>query len=136
MSKKKRSVFTILLLRIILLVIIFNVVIAILVINEIANIQKRRIENVQKDNQNEIAGLTDSWNAVLKSMDDIFQISIDNALLKIIDINAEQDLGTADLYRQMELSGLDTSYVDFVVINDTIVVNTTCPSLLGLNVDS
>ena len=136
MSKKKRSVFTILLLRIIILVIIFNVVIAILVINEIANIQKRKIENIHKNNQSDITGLMDSWNAVLKSMDDIFQISIENALLKIIDINAEQDLGTADLYRQMELSGLDTSYVDFVVINDSIVVNTTCPSLLGLNVDS
>jgi serine phosphatase RsbU (regulator of sigma subunit) len=136
MLKKKRSVFTILLLRIIILVIFFNIVIAILAIYEATNIQKRKIEIVHKNNQNEIAGLADSWNTILKLMDEIFHISLDYALLKIIDIHTEQDLGNVDLYKQMEISGLDTSYVDFYVIKDSIIVNTTCPSHMGIDVDS
>ena len=89
MAKKLRSVFTILLLRIIILVIFFNVVIAGFLIYEAANIQKRNIEIAHKNNQNEIIGLIDSWNSILKSMDEIFSITLENAMLKIIDIHTD-----------------------------------------------
>jgi len=136
MAKKLRSVFTILLLRIIILVIFLNVVIAGFLIYEAANIQKRNIEIAHKNNQNEIIGLIDSWNSILKSMDEIFSTTLENAMLKIIDIHTVQDLGTVNLIRQMERFHLDTSYVDFHVIKDSIVVNTTFPSYLGMNLDS
>jgi serine phosphatase RsbU (regulator of sigma subunit) len=117
-------------------VIFFNVVITGLMIYETTNIQKRNIESAHKKNQNEIIGLIDSWNSILKSMDEIFSTTLENAMLKIIDIHTIQDLGTVNLFRQMERFHLDTSYVDFHVIKDSIVVNTTCPSYLGMNLNS
>jgi len=136
MLKKTRSVFTILFLRILILVILFNVVIAGLMIYEAANIQKRNIEIVHKRNLNEITGLIDSWNSILKSMDQIFSITLEHAMLKVIDIDTIQDLGTVNLIRQMERFQLDTSYVVIHVINDSVIVNTTRPAYSGMNLDS
>ena len=136
MSKKRRSVFTILLLRIIILVILFTVVIGSLMIYETENLQKRNVDIIQKKTKDEIVGLMDSWDAILKSIDEILSVTLENAMLKIIDIHSEQDIGTVDLYKQMELSNLDTSYIDFLVIKDSIVVNTTCSSLSGVNLFS
>lgn len=118
------------------MVILFDVVIGSLMIYETENLQQRNTEIIQKKTQDEIVGLMDSWDAILKSIDETFSVTLENAMLKIIDIHFEQDLGTVDLYKQMELSNLDTSYIDFHVIKDSIVVNTTCPSFLGVNLFS
>ena len=123
-------------LRIIIVVILFNVVIGCLMIYETENLQKRNVEIIQKKTQDEIVGLMDSRDAILKSIDEIFSVTLEYAMLKIIAIHFEQDIGTVDLYEQMKLSNLDTSYIDFHVIKDSIVVNTTCPSLLGVNLFS
>lgn len=136
MSKKRRSVFTILLQRIITLVILFNLIIVSLIFYETENLQKRNVEIIQKKTQDEIVGLKDSWDVILKSIDENLSATLEYAMLKIIDIHFEQDIGIVDLYKQMELSNLDTSYIDFHVIKDSIVVNTTCPSLLGVNLFS
>lgn len=118
------------------MVILLNVVIGSLMIYETENLQQRNVEIIQKKTQDEIVGLMDSWDAILKSIDETFSVTLENAMLKIIDIHFEQDLGTVDLYKQMELSNLDTSYIDFHIIKDSIVVNTTCPSFLGVNLFS
>jgi len=136
MSEKRRSIYTILLLRIIIVVILFNVVAGGLIVYDTENLQARNDEIIQRKTRNEIAGLMDSWDAILKSMDAIFSVTLEYAMQKIINIHFEQDLGTVDLYQQMKLAKLDTSYIDFHVIKDTIIVNTTSPSLLNVNLFS
>jgi hypothetical protein len=133
MPKKRRSVFNILLLRIIIVIILFTVVTGGLMIYETENLQKRNIEIIKKENQDEIAGLMDTWYANMTSINGTFKVTFENLMQQTSRINSEIDLGNIDLYEQFNISGPDTSYIDLHVIRDSIVINTTRPALSGVN---
>ena len=133
MPKKRKSVFNILFLRIIIVIILFTVVIGGLMIYETENLQKRNIEVIKKENQDEIEGLMDSWYVSMKSINEIFKITFENLMQQTRQINSEIDTGNIDLYEKFNISLPDTSYIDLYVIRDSIVINTTRPALSGVN---
>jgi len=133
MPKKRKSVFNILLLRIIIVIILFTVVTGGLMIYETENLQKKNIEVIKKENQNDIEGLMDSWYVTMVSINGIFKVTFENMIQQTSRINSEIDTGNFNLYEKFNISVQDTSYIDLYVIRDSIVINTTRPSLSGVN---
>lgn len=135
MSNKRKSVFTILLVRIIILVILVNGVMASFQIYETIKLQKRNVEITRDKIQSEIIGLLDTWKAILESMDKVFGQKIENTSERVVNLQEKCDLGTIDLFEQLELLELDPSYFLIDIIEDGFIVNTTQGSLLGLEIE-
>ncbi len=133
MAKKRKSVFTVLLVRIIIVVILINVGMASLQIYETVKLQKTNEKITRAKIQSEIIGLLDTWKAILESMDQVFGQLLENTSEKIVNLQERSDLSNINLHEQLELLGLDTSYMYIRIIEDGIIVNTTVPKDLGLN---
>lgn len=133
MSKKRRSVFTLLLVRIIIVVLLINFGIASIQINETIKLQRRNAELTRAKIQSEISGLLDTWKAILESMDQVFGLLLENTSEKIVNLHEKSDLGNINLHEQLELLGLDTSCFEIKIIEDGTIINTTRRSDLGLN---
>ncbi len=132
-SKKRKSILNIILLRIFIIVIIINGVLAGLQISETIKLQRANEEIVRQKIKNEIGSLMDTWNSILESTDNVFDVIIKYSVQRLTSLQSEQDLGTIILPEQMELLELDPEYVDFYIMQNGICINTTSPSDSGLN---
>ncbi len=130
---KRKSVFKILLTRIFAIVILFNIIQAGLNINETVSLQKRSEEMRKQKVQDEIISIIDSWNSVLKSIETTFYTIQSKAVHKLINLQPVHDLKSVDLSKQLVLLELDSTFHDFYIIEDGIIVNTTYSPDLGLN---
>lgn len=127
-SKKRKSILNIILLRIFIIVIIINGVLAGLQISETIKLQRANEEIVRQKIKNEISSLMDTWNSILESTDNVFDVIIKYSIQRLTSLQSEQDLGTVNLSEQMELLDLDPEYIDFYIMENGICVNTTSAS--------
>ncbi len=132
-SKKRKSILNILLLRIFIIVILINGVLAGLQISEAIKLQRANEEIVRQKIKNEISSLMDTWNSILESTDNVFDVIIKYSVQKLINLHFFQDLGTVNLSEQMRLLEFNPAYIDFYILKNGICVNTTSPEDLGLN---
>jgi len=131
--KKRKSILNIILLRIFIIVIIINGVLAGLQISETIKLQRANDEIVRQKIKNEISSLMDTWNSVLESIDNVFDVIIKYSVRELINLHFFQDLGNVDLSNQMRLLELDPAYLDFYILKDGLCINSTSPSDTGVN---
>ena len=123
----------IILLRIFIIVLIINGVLAGLQISETIKLQRANDEIVRQKIKNEISSLMDTWNSVLESIDNVFDVIIKYSVRELINLHFFQDLGNVDLSNQMRLLELDSAYLDFYILKDGLCINSTSPSDTGVN---
>jgi len=131
--KKRKSILNIILLRIFIIVLIINGVLAGLQISETIKLQRANDEIVRQKIKNEISSLMDTWNSVLESIDNVFDVIIKYSVRELINLHFFQDLGNVDLSNQMRLLELDPAYLDFYILKDGLCINSTSPSDTGVN---
>ena len=132
-SKKRKSILNILLLRIFIIVILINGVLAGLQISEAIKLQRANEEIVRQKIKNEISSLMDTWNSILESTDNVFDVIIKYSVQKLINLHFFQDLGTVNLSEQMRLLELDPAYIDFYILENGLCINSTSSADIGLN---
>ncbi len=134
MSKYRKSIFTVLLVRIIIVVVLINVGMASLQIYETVKLQKTNEEITRAKIQSEITGLLDTWKVILESMDQGFGQILENTSEKIVNLQERSDLGNINLHEQLELLGLDTSNMEIRIIEDGTIINSIYKQEMGLNI--
>ncbi len=123
----------ILLLRIFIIVILINGVLAGLQISEAIKLQRANDEIVRQKIKNEISSLMDTWNSILESTDNVFDVIIKYSVQRLINLHFFQDLGKVNLSEQMRFLELDPDYIDFYVFENGLCINSTSPLDTGLN---
>lgn len=131
--KKRKSILNIILLRIFIIVIIINGVLAGLQISETIKLQRANEEIVRQKIKNEISSLMDTWNSILESTDNVFDVIIKYSVRELINLHFFQDLGKVDLSNQMRILELDPAYIDFYILKDGLCINSTSPADTGVN---
>jgi serine phosphatase RsbU (regulator of sigma subunit) len=121
------------LLRIFIIVIIINGVLAGLQISEAIKLQRANENIVRQKIKNEISSLMDTWNSILESTDNVFDVQIKYSFQRLISLQSVKDLGKVNLSEQMRLLELDPAYIDFYILENGICVNSTSPADIGLN---
>jgi phosphoserine phosphatase RsbU/P len=133
---KRKSVFKILLIRILLVVIVLNIAITVFQIYKEVNLRKSNEKLLRQKISNEIVGILNDWNSTTISISTMINNLLDNALEDLIATEVMIDLKKADLKQQLSLHKLDSSYYDLYILENGIVVNTTFGKDLGLNLYS
>ena len=123
----------ILLLRIFIIVILINIVLAGLQISETIKLQRANEEIVRHKIKNEISSLMDTWNSILKTVNNVFDVIIKYSLQRLTSLQPEQDLGTVNLSQQMKSLELDPAYIDLYILGNGICINSTSPADSGFD---
>lgn len=132
-SKKRWSIFNILLVRIFIIIILISGILAGLQISETIKLQREKDDSERQKIRNEISYLTNDWHSILISVDNIFDPIIKFSIQGLLKVGSENDLSTVNLPVVLEALELDPDYVDFHILENGICVNTTSPADSGFD---
>jgi serine phosphatase RsbU (regulator of sigma subunit) len=132
-SKQRRSILTILLVRILILIILISGVLAGLQINETIKLQREKDATERQKIRNGISYLIDDWNLILRSVDNTFDPIIKYSFQDLLNFQPEGDLPKVDLPARLKALELDPEYVDLNIIENGICVNSTSSADSGLD---
>jgi serine phosphatase RsbU (regulator of sigma subunit) len=132
-SKQRRSILTILLVRILILIILISGVLAGLQINETIKLQREKDATERQKIKNGISYLIDDWNLILRSVDNTFDPIIKYSFQDLLNFQPEGDLPKVDLPARLKALELDPEYVDLNIIENGICVNSTSSADSGLD---
>ena len=132
-SKQRKSILNILLVRIFILIILISGVLAGLQISETIKLQREKDETERQKIRNEITYLQDDWNSILGSIDNIFDQIIKYTIQGLLKVGFENDLSKVNLPVVLKALELDPDYVDFYILENGIMVNTTSAADSGLD---
>jgi serine phosphatase RsbU (regulator of sigma subunit) len=135
-SKKRWSIFYILLLRIFIVIILIIGILAGLQINETIKLQRERDETQRQNIRNGINSLMNNWNSDLESVDNEFDLIIRYSVKDLLNLQPGSDLRKVDLKARLKALGLDPEYVDLNILENGICVNSTSPADSGLDIYS
>jgi serine phosphatase RsbU (regulator of sigma subunit) len=132
-SKKRWSIFYILLVRIFIVIILISGILAGMQISETIKLQRERDETERQNIRNGINFLLNNWNSVLESVDNEFDMIIRYSVKDLLNFQPGRDLLKVDLQARLKALELDPEYVDLNIIENGICVNSTSPADSGLD---
>lgn len=130
-SSKRKSIFRMLFVKVTLIVLLLNVILAVITIQDAINIQLQSEQELRQKIRNEIIGISDFQVSALKTFEKSFYDIQKEALDKIT--NQYRDLRSVNLNNELRALGLDSTFHDLYIIEDNIVVNTTYTPDWGLD---
>lgn len=129
---RRKSIFRLLFVKVTVIVLLLNLVLAIITIKDTVNIQQENEKEIRNKIRNEIIGISEFQVSALKTFEKSFYDIQRDALEKVTQENAE-DLKSANLNNKLKSLGLDSVFHDLYIIEDNIVVNTTYTADWGLD---
>ena len=129
---KRESIYRQLFVRVAIIVLLLNVILAIITIKDAINIQINSQNELREKIRNEISGLSNFQIDVLKTFEKTFYELQKNALEEFTN-NKKINFKTVNLNDQLRTLGLDSTFHDLYIIEDNIVVNTTYTPDWGLD---
>jgi len=131
-SSKRKSIYKRLFIKVTVIVLLLNIVLAIITIQDTINIQIKSERDLREKIRNEIIGISDFQTSSLKTFEKSFY-DIQKEALEELTNKTNIDLRSENLYEQLRLLGLDSTFHDLYIIEDNIVVNTTYTTDWGLD---
>jgi|GEM_PF-3132621 len=131
-SSKRKSIYTLLFIKVTLSVLLLNIILAIITIQDTINIQKNSEKELSDKIRNEITGISEFQTSALKTFEKSFYDIQRDVLEKLTQKNYE-NLESENLNQKLKSLGLDTIFHDLYIIEDNIVVNTTYTPDWGLD---
>lgn len=131
--KKRTSIFNILLFRILFIVILLNLVISAFQIKKEINIRKQNDEVLQQKINREFFTIIDEWDESMKAIEGSISSYLEGVFEGLIRSAEKADFKQIDLYDLLQENFLDSTNYDLYILEDGVVVNTTYPSDLGIN---
>jgi len=131
-SSKRKSIYRRLFIKVTVIVLLLNIVLAIITIQDTINIQIKSERDLREKIRNEIIGISDFQTSSLKTFEKSFY-DIQKEALEELTNKTNIDLRSENLYEQLRLLGLDSTFHDLYIIEDNIVVNTTYTTDWGLD---
>ncbi|MFC2086854.1 SpoIIE family protein phosphatase [Bacteroidota bacterium] len=135
-AKKRKSLFVILLTRIIAVVLLLNIIQAGMNIRESVEMKKKADEELRIKIKDEILTTVDFLNSSLISIEKIFYYMQSKAASELINLQEKRNLKYIDLHDQLKKLDLDSVYHDIYIIEKGKVINTTYEPDLGLDLYS
>lgn len=133
METKRKSILKILLTRIFLVVLLFNILLAFININEAILTRDKNEEALKEKIKQEIVSLTNFQTSALQSLAKTLVIKQSDVLLKLYNVHKKKDLKLVNLAEQFSFLELDSSLHALYIIEKGVIVNTTFKTDLGLN---
>lgn len=131
-SSKRKSIYKLLFLKVTLIVLLLNVILAIITVQDTISIQLKSEKELREKIRNEIIGISSFQTSALKTFEKSFY-DVQKEALEDLTNKTNTDLKTENLNRQMKSLGLDSIFHDLYIIEDNIVVNTTYTPDWGLD---
>jgi hypothetical protein len=129
---KRKSIYRRLFIKVTVVVLLLNVILAIITIQDAVNIQQTNEQELRNKIRNEIIGISQFQTSALKTFEKSFYDIQRDALEKITK-KRSADLKSANLNTELKSLGLDTVFHDLYIIENNIVVNTTYTADWGLD---
>jgi len=130
-SSKRKSIYRLLFVKVTLIVLVLNVILAIITIQDAINIQIQSEQDLRQKIRNEIIGISDFQVSALKTFEKSFYDAQKEALEQLTKKNI--NLRSVNLNKKLKELGLDSTFHDLYIIEDNIVVNTTYTPDWGLD---
>lgn len=131
-SSRRKSIFRRLFVKVTIIVLLLNLILAIITIKDAVNIQQANEKALRDKIRNEIIGISEFQVSALKTFEKSFYDIQKNALEKITNEKSD-NLKSANLNSKLKSLGLDSIFHDLYIIEDNIVVNTTYTPDWGLD---
>ena len=131
-SSRRKSIFRLLFVKVTIIVLLLNLILAIITIKDAVNIQQENEKELRHKIRNEIIGISEFQVSALKTFEKSFYDIQKEALDKITKENSE-NLKSANLNAKLKSLGLDSIFHDLYIIEDNRVVNTTYTTDWGLD---
>ena len=130
-SSKRKSIYRLLFIKVTLIVLAFNIMLAIVTVKDAINIQMESEQELRQKIRNEIIGISAFQTSALKTFEKSFYDLQKEALEKLTSKN--KDLRAVNLNNQLRMLSLDSTLHDLYIIEDNVVVNTTYTADWGLD---
>ncbi|MFC2152345.1 hypothetical protein ACFLSE_07440 [Bacteroidota bacterium] len=131
-SSKRKSIYRLLFIKVTVIVLLLNIVLAIITVQDTINIQIKSENELRQKIRNEITGISDFQVSALKTFEKSFYDAQKDALEDLTE-NVNIDLKSENLNAQLKSLGLDSTFHDLYIIQDNVVVNTTYTPDWGLD---
>lgn len=131
-SSKRKSIYRLLFIKVTVIVLLVNIVLAIITVQDTINIQIQSEKELREKIRNEIIGISDFQTSALKTFEKSFYDIQKDALEKLTN-ETKVDLKSANLNKQLRKLGLDSTFHDLYIIEDNTVINTTYTTDWGLD---
>ena len=132
-NKSRKSIFKVLITRIFIIVLLFNIILVVININEAIS-EKRESNKILKETiRKEIISLVDFQTSSLELIAKSLANTQSEVLHKLYSIHLHEDLKKVDLTKQFSTLKHDSINHSLYIIENGIIVNTTFPTDLGLN---
>ncbi len=131
-SLKRKSIYKLLFIKVTVIVLLLNIILAIITIQDTINIQIKSENDLREKIRNEIIGISDFQTSALKTFEKSFY-DIQKIALEELTNKENVDLRSENLNKQLKSLGLDSTFHDLYIIEDNTVVNTTYTTDWGLD---
>ncbi len=129
---KRKSIYRRLFIKVTVVVLLLNIILAIITIQDAVNIQQTNEQELRNKIRNEIIGISQFQTSALKTFEKSFYDIQRDALEKLTK-KRSADLRSANLNTELKSLGLDTVFHDLYIIENNVVVNTTYTTDWGLD---
>ncbi|MBU8892502.1 MAG: hypothetical protein KOO66_06965 [Bacteroidales bacterium] len=131
-SSKRKSIFRLLFIKVTLVVLLLNIVLAIITVQDTINVQINSDIELRDKIRNEIIGISDFQTSALQTFEKSF-FDLQKEALETLAKRTNIDLRSENLNDQLKSLRLDTVFHDLYIIEDNRVVNTTYTPDWGLD---
>jgi hypothetical protein len=131
-SSKRKSIFRLLFIKVTLVVLLLNIVLAVITVKDTIYVQINSDTELRNKIRNEIIGISDFQTSALQTFEKSFY-DLQKEALETLTRSKKVDLRSENLNEQLKSLRLDTIFHDLYIIEDNRVVNTTYTPDWGLD---
>jgi len=133
MEPRRHSIFKIVLTRVFIIVLLFNILLAAVNIYDINSLQRSSDEKLKQQIKEEIVNISRFQTSALESLAKTLVNMQSEALYKLYELHKKSDLKNLDLNKHFSMLRLDSTFNAVYIIENGVIVNTTFPTDHGLN---